>query len=237
MSINDQNTQFAETPVKKLREPDEKEITLPDWAAYHDVFPWLLPFCSRKYNPIEVGQQINEQLSELHEQAATVTLSDLNVSHILAPVLNPLLRAHRVVLFERSNKCKRYRNPRYNQYDEWLTPITDTEARIEFFTRFIQVGTVDLQWIAQHFGLSTAELHEFVDTNLDDNPAERRRQSTKKLGKTAITAIEWDGRSQADIARAVGIPPSTLHGYIDRVADTEWNPPRRPNHKTWLTIC
>lgn len=235
MSTDNQNVQFAETPIDKLRASAGKEVTLTDWAAYHDVFPWLLPFNMRKHNPIEAGQQINTELSELHEQTATVTLSTLNVGHLSDPLLSPLLRTHRIVLFRRSNRCNRYRNPRYDQYDEWITPITDTNERVEFFTQFIRVGTAELQWIAKHFDQTLDELHEFVDTHLGYNPAERRRQNTKRLGKTAITAIEWGGYSQADIARAAGIPASTLHGYIDRAADTEWNPPQHPD-KTWLSI-
>lgn len=229
-------TQLAETPVESLRNQNDGDVEIDVWADYHEVHEWLLPFEIRRNNPIEMGNEIGEMLDELHSQAATVTRSDMNMTHGKESTIKNLFRSHGIIPLDRSNKRKRYRNPRYELYDEWMTPITDSEKQIAFFDRNISLGTVRIQWISKHLDMNQQELNQFSTNYFDNTPSELRRESTTRLGKTAITILEWTTHSQADIARAVDIPPSTLHDYIERAESEDWRPPRCPDDESWLSI-
>lgn len=226
---------YARTPVNELRHQTGNSVGIHTWADYHDVCAWLLPFRHRESDPIELGQQINAKLAELPETASTITRPDLGVASHPECILKPLFTAHKITVLKNTNDKKRYRNPRYSLYDEWLTPITDTEARIEFYNRYISLGTASVEWIAKHFGISTERLYQFSTEHLDGvSPDKQRQQNTTRLGKTAATAVAWGACSKAEFARAVGIPQSTLHGYLKRATNSGWKPPACPDDKSWF---
>lgn len=228
--------EYATTPVEQLRGEQHSDVYISDWATYHDVSPWLLPFKHRDCDRLAIGLQIADEWSDLPETAATFTKSNLSVSGYTSSMVDPFLFARGArVHTNKASRPKRYHNPNYIHYDTQIDPITDKQERIDFYNKFISVGTLEPRWIAKHFGICTYSLTRYIMRHTDSlPPRERRRQNMRRLAKSAITATSWSDYTKTDIARMIGIPRTTLVYHINQVLKTDWQPPRCPDGNSWF---
>lgn len=228
--------EYATTPVDKLKDTSPGvDVHLADWADYHGVMAWMLPFPHRNDNPVEIGKKITEKLDAFKDTAATFTRRNIDLADAAREIVNPLLYAHGAVQTDHTKRRHRFLNPNYIHYDFETDPIEDNCTRREFYTRYADIGTVSPNWIADHFGITTDGLRQWVARREEYqcSPGKRVSQAQDKIGKTAITLTAWHGLTRKTVSQMLGIPTSTLQDYVYRIDDS-WNPPKSPAGNRWF---
>jgi hypothetical protein len=236
------STNYAQTPADKLRKPKgekdgKQQVHVTDWCSHHDVCMWLMPFDYRTYDPLEACRNIKNTLQELPPYTQTIMGKDLGVSHIAGTeIMGPVIRLYKITDLWDTSKGQRYRNPNYEHYDECIDPITDREARLEFYDRYKHNPYLDSPWYAKHWGVSRERVTQFLQqhgTSIQEDRATARR----RLARSLYTIIQWrDDLCQADLCRLMPPKHKTVKVQIRRYARTaeEWQPPERPTHKPWF---
>jgi hypothetical protein len=231
----------ATNPKEELRKPKNirdgyLQVDVTDWCEHYNLDMALMPFDYRSYDPIAACRRIKETLDDMHRLAQTLMSKDCGISNLAgAKTLNPLFRLYRVTEQGVTSKGLRYKNPQYEHYDECIHPITDPEARKEFYDKWRTVPTVDGEWYGKHFGITPSRFYRWVKGHGYVSFREQDYHNRECLGRTIATIAKWTAYSQRELMRLLPMPMDKIDGHVQRhVRDTEWEPPERPSDKPWF---
>jgi len=245
MSSTVDTQEFAETPVAELGKTcksrkSQQRVEVEPWANHHDVYHWLLPFESRKTNPVDILQTLACGIRSLPKTQETFCCKHLDISRPNSTITNPLLKLWRCTIHsDDSLRSVRYRNPQYMHYEARTQPLTDIAERREWYESWRHVPTVKGKWFAHHFG--TKEVSALNWISGDDKPwptwKQQREHNMRRLGRTIRTIVTWTDRTQKEICDAMPLNSRTLQDYANRFAHpnhTEWRPPKPPCQFQWF---
>jgi hypothetical protein len=228
--------EFEPTPKWRLKIESENEdyIPLQDWADYHGVIPCLLPMDGRITDTYQVIAEIQNKLDSQPELAETFRIKQTEVSgdgHFFPKVL-PFFG---VTLMRNTSKGRRYRNPNYLHYETRVRqdPITDTQARLEFFDRYKINPHLRSPWYAMHWGVIPQTARGFINRHrmgIDES----RAQAREKIGKTLYTRLVWTDTNVASLVDPLPWGNRSLRRWMNiHGKHSEWKPSERPAKKEW----
>jgi len=232
MSKTENTNDSTNTDAQFATEPNANIKYLGDWTSHYGLKKWFIP-TGRHTDPIRIGKSITRSIKSFPETAETFKISDFDLEEESRWVAKALLFAHNVTEYSSRNRCVRYKNPNYIHYDKRIEPIKNTEKRLSFYNKYIAYGTISPKWIATHCGITTEQLRNVVNDQINKTPQQHRRENQIELGRTAKTLSQW-GYRKSDLADALGIPRTTLISHINKVKDS-WIPPAPPTEKEWFT--
>lgn len=237
------STEYSTTPVDELKKKrrdrgaDDYRITVELWADHHDVFPLLTPFPHRNSDPIGLGLNIAERVSEIPETQMELTRDGMNVGgDYFDQLVMKLAKCHRVLRKRDGQDNLKFWNPEYKHYDVCFDPIEDRDNQIQFYETHASIGIVTPEWIAKHLGMSVEELQKFVEKNTDHSyPEEKLSKGRKTMARTAYTTLKWDDYTKSEIATGLGVRKNRLEKWIKNwVTQSTWKPPEKTSGKQWL---
>lgn len=210
-----------------------KKLGVYEWASYHGVFSELLPISSRERDPIQIGIQIADGLSDLPPYQNTFRKDDLGLGRGAYEYTSRLFRFHSITPYDTSVNASQYRNPNYHHYWHCFDPITDRDERVRFYQNYIR-GGAELSWIANHFGIDVPELRTFIRQKTSCLPPSTKLRDTRQLlAQTVYTAFKWGEWTLSEIAYALNINESHLLLWMQQYiveSDTNWRPPKDPTN-------
>lgn len=223
--------QFATTPKDELKHEINTgySVAISDWADYHTVYPWLLPFEHRKHNPISTARKIKETLDGMPPYAQTLRLSDIGVMDMAGTrMLGPLVRLYRMTELRDTSTGMRYNNPQYEHFDAIIEPLTDATQREAFYERWRQTPTINQEFFCKHFGQAKSTFREWVQHRYDRLWGEQNRQNRERLARTLYTIYTWADRTLRSLYALIPVKDHTVRSWVRRYArKAEWKPPKR----------
>jgi len=233
------STQFAPTPVDSLApDPDKTtraQVSLTDWADYHDVFGWLLPMENRVQNPLDTARKVQTTLDELNDLSEVLTRKDLNLQNNGDGVTQRILRLFEITVFDEGRRPVRYRNPNYRHYDERTQPVETTAERKEHWEKWKMIPTIRSPFFMHHWGVTRSGIAKWVGRNNDKALAEQLTENRRRMGRTLATHKRWTGMSIREISEPLPVCYNTAKRWVTKHATTtDWRPPERPCRKRWF---
>ncbi|AFH22777.1 hypothetical protein OSG_eHP34_00220 [environmental Halophage eHP-34] len=195
-----------------------------------------MPFEYRNFDPVQAARNISETLAALPPYAQTLMGKDLGVSHMAGTeIMEPLLRLYGIVEMTDTSKGRRYKNPHYAHYDACIDPLTDPEARIDFYHKYKHNPFADATWYGKHWGVDSAGAVSFLKRR-DISLRHNRLQARKELARSLLTIHRWTDLTQYDLADIMPGTDATVRKWMSDYGSQaeEWQPPERPTHKPWF---
>jgi len=233
------STQFAPTPVDRLSpEVDETtraQVSLTNWAHYHDVFGWLLPLENRVQKPLDTARTIQSALEDANVLSETLTRKQMGLAHNGDDVTLRILRLFGITVFDDSRRPIRYRNPNYKHYEERTQPITTTPARKAHWEKWGFIPTVRSAFFVHHWGVTRGAVSGWVRRHNDKPLSEQIHANRRRMGRTIATHKRWTGDSIREICEPLPVCYNTGKRWVTKHATTtDWKPPERPCRKRWF---
>jgi len=215
-----------------MSQTDTRFESVYDWAAHHDLYPWLLPLESRTQDPVDIATTVAAHLADLPDTQATFTFRDVDTP-IHTEYYDSIVAFFGLREVARTSQ-RRYINPEYCHLGHHEPAITDREARRQFYERYRGSPLVDAAWFRTNFDLSERGFEAWLQRN-DYHWGEQKRRNQARYGRTVWTLSQWLDRGLYSLAGALPGSERSITRWVDRHArQSDYEAPGRPERHRWF---
>lgn len=205
-----------------------------EWTEYHDLLAALLPFGYRDADPIGQFVRLSDGVADLPRTAATFKTSDIlgekqNFERGFAASTHVTTMFRLLGAFKHSETSTgwRWSNPNYIHGSVHREPWGSTDERVAFARDAAALGTLEIEDVARHFGVSTSAMRTCL-SNAGFEWSAARNDGRERLAKTVETVVEWSGREYLDVVDPLPTTYSAHRHWVVNYVGDDWTPPEDP---------
>lgn len=194
------------------------------FSARYDCVYYLMPFYHLKYDPWEQLTELREFFERQPETSSTFKFRECTApivasGHRKGRYLCRLLGSYRL----RTGRNVPWVNPTYPQFAEldW----TPEMHKAQFYFQLAIWGKWSRTEAAAYFNEARSNPKQLLKRR-GINWAEARDWGRERMANTVLITREWEGRSVADMARALNMSVRTLQRWVNNYATLDEIPTR-----------